>query len=331
MKPIHQVLFAAGLFLLAAGTWWLITRPKPSADWLRVEAPSRIAPGETVTLRITPIGLTENLLLNADLHGTTDRYRPLRVVGHGQPQRVGLSGQSLEFRLTVSERPDLAEVHAIIYVSPTGGWSDRVRVAKSEPVSVKAGAATNRELQPLRIHEHTPDPENPRVELHGVRWLLITLWFVVTGVLVARLKNSTDGTQRRRALTPIAACLAIALSEIIHLEPVASDAARQLALKYGFYDGRLLPQKIAIVGAVVVVAALATFILLKARQRRLVLGLLGYAAIVAAAILSLHEVDALLYTTIGGTPVEQLAKLAALSLSLWGLRPMLTVPAAGSA
>lgn len=322
MKPVHQVLFAIGLLLVAAGTWWLLTRPKPQAEWLRVEAPSQIAPGETVTLRITPLGLDENLLLNADLHGTTNRQRPLRVVGHGRPQRAGPPGQSFNFLLPVSARTDLASVHAIIYVSPTGSWSDRVRIAKSEPIPIKAGAASNRELRLIRTHEHTPDPEIPRVELPGVRWLLVMLWFVVTGVLVARLKNSPDAAWRRRALAPITACLAIMLSEIFHLEPVASDAARQLALKYGFYDGRLLPQQIAIVGAVVIVAALATFILFKTRHRRLVLGLLGYAGIVATATLSLHETDRLLYTTLGGTPVEQLAKLAAVSLSLWGLRPL---------
>lgn len=331
MKPIHQVLFAAGLLLVAAGTWWLLTRTKPPADWLRVEAPSQIAPGETVTLRITPVGLDENLLLNADLHGTTNRHRSLRVVGHGRPQRVGPSGQVLDFRLTVSARTDLASVHAIIYVSPTGGWSDRVRIGKSEPVSVKAGATTNRELRLIHVHEHTPDPVTPRVELPGMRWLLILLWFVVVGVLVVRLKNSPDAARRGRALALIAASLTIMLSEIFHLEPVASDGARQLALKYGFYDGRLLPQQIAIVAATVVVAALAILILLKARHRRLVLGLLAHTAIATAAILSLHEVDALLYTTIGGTPIEQLAKLAAVSLSLWGLRPLVTAPTAGSA
>jgi hypothetical protein len=327
MKPIHQVLFAAGLLLMAAGTWWALTRAKPSADWLQVESPSQIAPGETITLRVTPIGLDENLLINADLHGTTDRHRPLRVVGHGRPQRISRTGQSLELRITVSARPDLAEAHAIIYVSPTGSWSDRVRVAKSEPIPIKAGAATDRELHPLRTHEHTPDPEIPRVELPGARWLLVMLWFAVTGVLVARLKNSPDSARRGQALALVAACLAIMVTEIFHFEPVASDAARQLALKYGFYDGRLLPQQIAIVAAVAFVAALTAFILLKARNRRLVLGLLGYAAIVATATLSLHETDRLLYTTLGGTPIEQLAKLAAVSLSLWGLRPLVTVPA----
>ena len=321
MKPVHQVIFAAGLLLVAAGTWWLITRPKPPADWLRVEAPSRIARGETVTLRVTPLGLETGLLLNLDLHGTTDRHRPLRVVGHGRSQRIGTAGQTLEFRITLSARPDLAEVHAILYVSPTGGWSDRVRVAKSEPIPIKGGTPTNRELHPLRTHEHSPDPEIPRVELYGVRWLLVMLWLMVAGALAARLKHSTEGTQRGRTLALIATCLAILVTEIFQLEPVASDAARQLALKYGFYDGRLLPQQIAIVAAMVSVTALTAFILRKARNRRLVLGLLAHAAIAAAAILSPHETDRLFYATIGGTPIEQLAKLAAVSLSLWGLRP----------
>jgi hypothetical protein len=330
MKPLHQVLFAVGLLLVAAGTWWLLTRPKPPADWLRVEAPARIAPGETVTLRVTPLDLASGLFLNLDLHGTSDRHRSLRVIGHGRPQRIGTAGQTLEFRLTVSARADLAEAHAIIYVSPTGGWSDRVRVAKSEPIPVKPSATPNSELKALRAHEHTPDPEIPRVELPGLRGLLVALWLVVAGVLAARFKHSTEGTQRGRTLMLIAACLAIMVTEIFHLEPVASDAARQLALKHGLYDGRLLPQQIAI-AAIVVVFSLATFILLKARNRRLVIGILAHTSIAVAAILSPHETDRLLYATIGGTPIEQLAKLAAVSLSLWGLRPLVTAPAGAPA
>ncbi len=320
MKRFHQVLLAAGLLLVAAGTWWLLTHPKPQADWLRVEAPVRMAPGETVTLKVTPIGMEAGLLLNLDLHGTTTRHRPLRVVGSGRPQRIAL-GQTLEFRITLSTRPDLAEAHAIIYVSPTGGWTNRVRVAKSEPIPVKAASSSDRELRPLHVHDHTPDPEIPRVELPGLRGLLVMLWLIVAGVLVARFRNSTEDARRGRSLALIATSLVIALSEIIRLEPFASELARQLARKYDFYDGRLLPQQIAIVVTVIVVASLAAFILFKARNRRLVLGLLGHAAISVAAILSLHEVDALLYTTLGGTPVEQLAKMATVSLALWGLRP----------
>lgn len=330
MKPVHQVILAAGLLLVAAGTWWILTRPKPQAQWLQAEAPTRIVPGETVTLRVIPVGLESGLFLNLDLHGTTERHRPLRVVGSGRRQRIAAS-QPLEFRITVPPRPDLAEAHAIIYVSPTGGWSDRIRVAKSEPIPVQAAATPDRALRPVRVHDHTPDPETPRVELPGLRWLIVLLWLIVAGVLAARFRNPTAEAPRGRSLVLIAAGVAIALSEISRFEPFASELARQFARQYGFYDGRLLPQQIAIVVTVIVAASLAAFILFKARNRRLVLGLLGHAAIAIAAILSPHEVDALLYTTLGGTPVEQLAKMATVSLALWGLRPMITSAAAGSA
>lgn len=320
MKPFHQVLLAAGLLLVAAGTWWLLTRPKPQADWLRVEAPVRMAPGETVTLKVTPIGMEAGLLLNLDLHGTTTRHRPLRVVGSGRPQRIAI-GQTQEFRITLSTRPDLAEAHAIIFVSANGRWADRVLVAKSEPISVEATSALDRELRPLRVHDHTPDPEIPRVELPGLRGLLVLLWLIVAGYLAARFRNHSEENGRGRSLALVAASLAIALSEIFRLEPFASELARQFARKYGFYDGRLLPQQIAIVLTVLVVVSLGAFILFKARNRRLVLGLLGHSAIATAAILSLHEVDTLLYTTLGGIPVEQLAKMATVSLALWGLHP----------
>src|SRR5687768_13887551 len=107
MKPVHQALFAAGLLSLGFITWLLLTRPKPSATWLRVEALAWIAQGDTVTIRITLSGVDGNLLLNTDLHGTTHRSRPLRVVSPGQPQRVGASAGGLDFRLTVPMQPDL--------------------------------------------------------------------------------------------------------------------------------------------------------------------------------------------------------------------------------
>jgi hypothetical protein len=59
---------------------------------------------------------------------------------------------------------------------------------------------------------------------------------------------------------------------------------------------------------------------MRVRNRRFVLGLLLHAAIAFAAILSLHEVDALIYATAFGLPLEQLAKLAAVSFSLSGLK-----------
>ncbi|RXK53232.1 hypothetical protein ESB00_16165 [Oleiharenicola lentus] len=331
MKPLQQVIFAAGLLILGGITWLILTRPKPQALWLMLEAPSRIAPGETVTIRAMPNGISRDRKLTLDLHGTTARHQSLRVVSHGRSQVIGPAGQVIEFLLTVPARPDLATVHAIVYVSPDGAWAHRSHVAKSEPIPVEVGPATDRELRPLHVHDHTPDPEVPRVELPALRGLLVMLWLIVAGALAVRFLNHSEKNGRGRSLALITASLAIAGSEIFRFEPYASELARQFARKYGFYDGRLLPQQIAIVVTVVVVASLAAFILFKARNRRLVLGLLGHAAIATAAILSLHEMDALLFATLGGAPIEQLAKMSTVSLALWGLRPLVTSPAPGAA
>lgn len=322
MKPVHQVLFAAGLLILGVFTWTLLTRPKPPAIWLRVEAPARIAPGDTATIRVILTGVEGDLQLNVDLHGATHRNRPLRVVSRGQPQPVVRSSAGLDFRLTVPTRPDLASVHAIIYLSPTGRWSERTRVARSDPIPVETDPVPDRSLQPLPSHQHTSDPVTPRAETISLRYLIAGLWLFVSAVLALRWKRASpekDGKASRCFVGLIAACTGVALAELLRIESLVGDEARQLAFKYGFYDERLMPQQLAILFLVLVVAALVVFILLRARNRRLALGLLLHAAIAFAAILSLHEIDALLYSTAFGLPLEQLAKLAAVCVSLWGL------------
>jgi hypothetical protein len=121
-------------------------------------------------------------------------------------------------------------------------------------------------------------------------------------------------------LALVIACLGAVLSEISGAEQSVGDFARQFALHHGLYEERHLPQQIAVLVAVVGVVAVIVLIILRARRRRLVCGLLIYTVIAIVATLSLHETDAFLYATILGQPVEQLAKLIAVGLSLWGLR-----------
>jgi hypothetical protein len=335
MKPTHRVMFVAGLLVLAAITWGWLTRAQPQADWLQVEAPARVAPGERITFRVTPVGIDEGLRINVDLHGTTQRQHPLRLLSHGRPQQVGPPGKPLDFLLSVPTRPDLATVHAIIYVSPSGGWTDRTRLAHSDPIPVRPGPAAGNEATPLPVHEQIPDPAIPRVELTGVRYLIASLWILVAAGLTLRPNSwlPTEPTAPRPRFVPlILACITIAFAELFRIEIIIGDAARRLAVHYDFYDERLLPQQIAILVLIVGLAALAGFILIRARQRRLVIGLIGHAAIAATAAMSLHDADALLYGTRLGLPLEQLLKLGAATLALWGLRPRFTaLPAPPSA
>jgi hypothetical protein len=336
MKPIHQVLVVAGLLGLATITWGLLTRAKPPADWLQVEAPARISPGETISIRITlSPDVDSNLLLVVDLHGTTPRQHPLRLVSRSRPQRVGAAAQKMEFRLTVPARPDIATVNAIIYLSATGDWSDHVRQVQSDSIPVKAGSSAGSELRPLPVHEAVPDPEIPRRELANLRYSITALWLLVAGGLVLRHRLSppaSANTPRPRYVPLMMACLAVAFAELLRLEPLLGDAARKLALKYDFYDERLMSQQITTLLLVIGMTVLTGLIVFRARQRRLVLGLLMHATVAASAILSLHDADALLYATPLGLPVEQLIKLAAVCLALWGLRSRVTAaPATGSA
>lgn len=160
MKAFHQVLFTAGLLLVGVVTWRILTPPVPQADWLQVESPRQVTPGETLTLRVTLLKPDPQLKLIADLHGWTRRKQPLRTVSHTAAQSVDPANPTLEFKLRVPEGPDLANLRAIIYLSPTASWHDRVQAVTSDeiPVKVRGGSTPAPSLQPLPVHEQIPDP-----------------------------------------------------------------------------------------------------------------------------------------------------------------------------
>jgi hypothetical protein len=341
MKPAHQVFFAAGLLVLGASTWLVLSPPKPQADWLRVEAPARAVPGETITVRVTLTEPYPGLHLETDLHGWTRRKQPLRAISHTDSHRLDGSLRVLDFQLRVPVLPDLATVRAIVYLSPTGRWSDQVHAITSDPIPVEAAPhpASPRELQPLPVYEQRSDPEIPRIESAALRHLIIALWLVVALGLgwrwrrARRSQPASPGQPARLSPASLAgACAAAALAEFFGAEQYLGNTARQLALQSGFYADRHLPQQLAVLCLVVGVAALAVTVMIRARHRRIVLGLLVYAVVAVAAALSLHETDALLYATFLGQPVEQLAKLLAVGLALWGLSTRVTAgPAPSSA
>lgn len=328
MKPVHQVLAVGGFLLLGAVSWWILTLPRPQSRWLTVEAPASVAPGETITLRISVSAPDPNLHLIADLHGWSRRNHPLRAVSHAKPQRLSATFQSADFSLPVPALPDLAVVRAIIYLSPTGNWSDHVRVATSAEIPVKSVAGPPAPgLEPLRMHELVPDPVIPRLESVFLRRLIVGLWLIVAialGLLARRSRPESAAAPGPKTATLvrglIVACLVVMLTEILGVEPRIGDFVRQFALRHDLYERRQLVQQVAVLLTVVGMAAVFVVIIVRARRRRLVCSLLAHAAISITAMISLHETDTLLYATVLGLPVEQLAKLVAVGLAFWGLR-----------
>ncbi|HEY8996225.1 MAG TPA: hypothetical protein VIM71_16280 [Lacunisphaera sp.] len=339
MKPIHQVFFAAGLLVLGAITWQVLTLPKPQARWLAVTAPAQIVLGEKITVQVTVNEPAGGLQLAADLHGWTHRNHALGVVSHAEPKLAAPSAHPVDFSFTVPALADLTTVRAIIYLSPTGSWQDRTRGAMSDEIPIRsAGSSISHTLFPLPAHELVPDPVIPRLESSFLRHLIVGLWLVVAfglGLQLRRSQPNSPAASRGRVIAPtfmvIVACLTAVLVEVLGAEQNLGDLARQFAVRHDLYEERHLPQQIAVLLSVVGVAAVVAVIIVRARRRRLVCGLLLYAVISIIATLSLHETDAILYATILGQPVEQLVKLVAVALSLWGLRSNLTsAPAAGS-
>ncbi|HEX2860357.1 MAG TPA: hypothetical protein VHN79_01905 [Lacunisphaera sp.] len=329
MKPVRQALFIAGLLGVAGLTWLILTRFKPAATWLQLEAPAHIATDRPTGIRITLADPRDHLHLAVDLHGWKQNEERVGVVARALPQRVTTASRSaMSFDFTVPALPEVNAVSAVIYLSPTGQWPDRIRGVASDKIPVRpATQAETQELGTVATYEITPDPHVPRVESLLLRCLIAGLWLVVAIGMILRLQHArthSDGLPRRSLSGDLAlagACLAPVFVEMLGSEQALGDLARTVALELGLYGERHLPQQVAVIFVAVGAAAIGGVALLRTRHRRVVLGLLIYAALSFTAALSLHETDVLLYSLIFGQAVEQLAKLLAVSLAIWGLRP----------
>lgn len=297
---------------LVAAVAMLVYRSEPEASWLRVDAPSAIAIGEQYIATVILLEPADSAFLGFDLHGEDARKNPLGFVVAGKTQTVADGHPAFTITLVLRDRPDVARVHAVIYLSRSGQWRDAFRVVRSESLDVirSAPRAANIFVRPLSVHDQK---ESPAIEVANPPLLsavIAALWLGAAAVAAAASGRPARGAAEGLF---IAVCIVLAAWEALAAGSWISDQARFLARAVGLYQERLVVQQVTTVAIASAFGLLAVVGLQRTWHQVSGLALAGialYAVVSLADMLSLHEVDRFLAATIGPWPVVGVLRLA---------------------
>jgi len=318
MKARRPVVLPLLLLLLAAGAGLHAGRPRPTAGWLRVEAPARAVAGRPLALRVTLADPPPGEWLGVDLHGASMRREPRGFVSEGGAQRVDAGTRAYAFAPLVVAGSDLGSVTAVVFLSRSGRWEDWTAVATTASIPLGSGEAGA--LRPLPAYERSDPAAPPPPPSLPVRLATGALW-LWAALRLGHERSAGPRPERgagRRAARPgpgtlALACAAAGLWELANLESGLAEAARALARGQRLYHERSGLQELATIALLLGAAALA------ARRRAPgarapdlpAIALWLYGGISLAGLLSWHETDRLLGAAVLSVPVAQLAKLAA--------------------
>jgi len=284
--------------LLAVGAVWLgLGQLDSRVDWVRVSAPAAVEVGQSLILRVSVPHLAAPAYLCVDLHWATNHHTSQGFLVASPPRRVSTNVHTLDFKLPVPARPGLRFVNGIIFLSPTGRWSDHSRVANTGPIPVVNEAPPQR-LRPVRLYsspERTAQTDDapwawPRV----VMGCLLLAAAAMAGRLWRRCANSPQ--TRREACRWGGWALALAilgLGELAGWEIAVGSRGRALARAGDWYYLRGGWQKGVL--SLVLVAILARGVNWWRQRRRhlnfVPFGLELYLALILMDLISLHAVD----------------------------------------
>ncbi|MCJ7485573.1 MAG: hypothetical protein MUQ25_05330, partial [Candidatus Aminicenantes bacterium] len=144
----------AALVLVFAATWALLDRTEHRPGWLTVEAPAAAVVGQPLEIRVKLDKSVEATEISCTLHRAgTDRKIRGYLASSGPAREAG-GGETCSFIFEVPEREDMAFASAIIFLSPTGEWSDGTRAVSTKlmPVKRDGAAKENRGLKKTRVY-----------------------------------------------------------------------------------------------------------------------------------------------------------------------------------
>lgn len=307
-----------GLGIIGLLLWFAIEMARPRARWLAVEAPSRIPVGQVFPVHVRLLSPGESGYLDVDWHGSTSARDNLGFQAAGGSQRLNPSLTNLEFSIRLPDRRELAYVRGVVFLSRTGRWSDRTRVAETEELRIVRGPApgVGEGASLRRLAVHTPDsrPPPPVPVVRGVR--TATTGFLMLGAVLAGLRRVGErrGGRSGRGWGWLALALGASAGwESFGLGEVVMQNFRVAALMHGLYGHRELPQRIVTVSLATAALACGAAI---ARARWSVstrvsaLGWILWGAVAVLSALSLHAVDQLAACRLLGVPALQTVRLA---------------------
>jgi hypothetical protein len=125
-----------------AAVWLaLLLLHPPVASWCSLTVRGPVAPGRPLRFTVNYEGLAADrpggYVLSADLHWQAEGREDRGYMGSGK-EAPGVSGTgSRDFSIVVNDLPGLESVDVVVYLSPTGQWSDRALAAHTRPIPVE--------------------------------------------------------------------------------------------------------------------------------------------------------------------------------------------------
>lgn len=271
-------------------------------------------------------GLREPSQLCADLHWANVHDTSNGYLASGGATPVGRQGGSYDLEIRVRATNGLHFVHGIIFLSPTGEWSNHTFAATTDLIPVTSGP-DGREPELVRLpvrllEDHARDRVRPTAIPRLMTALLLLASSVVAWVICGSVASQPGGSNRRlRRWQVMAAALTLAcIWELFGLENWVWMHVRALARAGDVYYSRALFQK-----AIISVTIAATFVFLclmwrKQRSHPVLLVFFGlYLAISVVNLLSFHSMDNIARLSwLGITLVESL-KLVCAAATLKGV------------
>ena len=323
MKRLRPVVLPLGLLLLAAAVLFGALRPRAQAAWLRVEAPPHALVGQMLSVRVTLSEPAPDVWLVVDLHAMSTRREPRGFLSSSSPQRVARTTRAYTFEAPVVAADDLGHVQAIVFLSRSGRWEDRSRVAVTVAIPVGSKGTTER-LEPLPAYDQAEQAASLPAASPALRASIAALW-LLGGLILCWTQSRPPAGEggfadpaRRRSGWLALACAAAAVWELSNAETSLASHARAFAFEHRLYYERHSVQQWITIAVVMGTAALVAIRLRPSRAERgpLPAALWLYAGISLTNLLSLHELDRLLAASVLSVPLVQVAKLSAALVGL---------------
>lgn len=326
-------------FLGIALAWWMLDATRSRSQWLELSVSRPLVAGQAArfAVRLGP-DLREGVV-TLDLHWRTRQRVDRKVLATGRPSVIESTGSEHgrrhEFDFTLPADPDLGAVVAVIYVGPSGRWTERSRAAFSEPLDVAppgSAQAKVSELVPTPVYAPAPGTlpsleKSPWARYVGAGILLLAavggLWQRGSGP-----KTTSPGSLIRECRERLGSVgLPLVLSTLALGEGTSAASAltgrlRGLAKAHQWYAFRQDFQRPLTLLAVGLGVGGMVWILQTPMSRAARVAWLGAAAYLLLQIggaLSLHEFDALMAGAVGPVTVFEGLKLLAAAVTLTGV------------
>ena len=305
----------AALIIVAAAVWIILDRTEDRPGWLTAETPGTAVVGRPFEVRVTLNKSIEPSQIDCTLHRANAEKKDWGYLASSGPARTAAGGATYAFVFTVPEHAETAFAFALVFLSPSGEWTQATRAVTTEYVPVLRDGAAGISPAPrrTRVFQYPTPAEAERTKARGVRprgqpsvWVhpvlgALLLAAAALSAMRARQSKAALPEQARDRTVWIAFAAVLAASAVLEISGLAGHFAawgRRLAQEQSLYEARTAFQK-AIMAAVSAAGVGFFFLFIKAVRRpgprRFLwwggMGLAVYLALSFVSVLSFHAVD----------------------------------------